>query len=112
MTRQGRVYYPKSYNVFKADSAKALPGALMKAGLHKRLIGPLLVSVWLYVTRPKSTKLEFPKPDVDNYVKSVLDACNGLAWEDDYQVAGLVVEKAWAKPSEEGFIQINVKGIA
>jgi Holliday junction resolvase RusA-like endonuclease len=34
------------------------------------------------------------KGDVDNYVKSVLDALNGVAWEDDKQIISLTVEKS------------------
>lgn len=40
------------------------------------------------------------KPDIDNVIKAVLDALNGLAWTDDTQVAAVVatrrfVPRAW-----------------
>lgn len=34
------------------------------------------------------------KPDVDNVVKLVMDALNGVAWEDDEQVTFLLASKA------------------
>ena len=37
----------------------------------------------------------YPRPDVDNATKAVLDALNGVAWEDDSQVTRLVVEKSY-----------------
>ena len=33
------------------------------------------------------------RPDIDNLVKNVLDALNGVAWEDDNQVAVLYAIK-------------------
>jgi crossover junction endodeoxyribonuclease RusA len=31
--------------------------------------------------------------DVDNYLKTVMDGLNGVAWEDDKQVHAVVAEK-------------------
>ena len=38
-----------------------------------------------------------PRPDVDNAAKAVLDALNGVAWEDDSQVERLGVEKSYGQ---------------
>ena len=45
------------------------------------------------------------KPDVDNYIKSTLDALNGVLWEDDSQIVKLTAEKRYA---EKGKIIITV----
>lgn len=37
------------------------------------------------------------KPDADNIAKCILDACNGIAFEDDKQVCELVVKKRYAE---------------
>lgn len=37
------------------------------------------------------------KPDIDNIVKCILDALNGVAYHDDTQVARLVMTKAYAE---------------
>lgn len=41
--------------------------------------------------------LMFPtkKPDVDNVVKAIFDALNGIVWGDDVQVVGLAVSKRY-----------------
>jgi Holliday junction resolvase RusA-like endonuclease len=49
-----------------------------------------------------------PKPDVDNYAKGVLDACNGLLWSDDSLVKTLIVSKRWVKAGEEPGIAMCV----
>ena len=36
------------------------------------------------------------KPDLDNVAKAVLDACNGVLYDDDKQVCRLRVEKAYS----------------
>lgn len=34
--------------------------------------------------------------DIDNQVKAILDALNGVTWEDDVQVSDLAVSRRWA----------------
>jgi len=36
------------------------------------------------------------KPDVDNIVKAIFDALNGVVWKDDVQVVALRVEKRYS----------------
>lgn len=38
------------------------------------------------------------KPDLDNVVKSIFDALNGLAWIDDKQITGMLVSKIYVPP--------------
>ncbi|QDP60616.1 MAG: hypothetical protein Unbinned767contig1000_41 [Prokaryotic dsDNA virus sp.] len=109
LARRGRVYYPKTYSDFRSQVKHLVPGACMSAGIGAPLRGPLLVSVAVAAQRPKTTKLDFPKPDVDNYAKAVLDSLNGWVWEDDQQIVGLVITKEWAEPQEDGHIEIKVK---
>ena len=45
------------------------------------------------------------KPDLDNMVKSVLDALNGVAWYDDAQIVQLNVNKRYTKTPN---IYINI----
>ena len=41
------------------------------------------------------------KPDIDNVVKAVLDALNGIAYQDDAQVSVLHAAKRWRDCDEE-----------
>lgn len=41
---------------------------------------------------------------MDNGAKAILDAMNGIVYEDDAQVAGLIVQKFYAEKDE-----INIK---
>lgn len=55
--------------------------------------------------------LKFPlrKPDVDNIIKAVADALNGIAYHDDSQVVEVTANKVFA--DEEG-LQISVSSLA
>ena len=50
------------------------------------LVGPIQVSLIFYMERPKSRRKDIwvpTTPDLDNLEKAVLDALNGVAYEDD-----------------------------
>lgn len=94
-------YNPKEYTDWSVAAAKQLKGALSEP-----LEGPVTVGMIVTVQRPKTTKLDAPKPDIDNYAKAVLDAMTkaGL-WHDDTQVVFLGVKKQWGL---RGAIDIEV----
>ena len=68
--------------------------------------GPIFVSIEFYMQIPtslskkKKNELEgqfhIKKPDLDNLCKTVCDALNGVAWEDDSCVCSLVAIKRYA----------------
>lgn len=70
---------------------------LAKRGLYKRLENSIKVNLVFYIVRPKGIKRPYPsvRPDLDNYVKAVLDALNELAWRDDGQIVELVTRKEY-----------------
>lgn len=70
--------------------------------------GVLTVVIELFVTKPKTTILDFPRPDVDNYAKAILDVCNDKIWDDDQRITNLVVSKSWANLDEEGYFTLGV----
>lgn len=60
--------------------------------------GPLRLDLILFFKKPKTSKNVFPvvKPDLDNVLKLVGDALNGVLWKDDSQIIEIVVSKYYA----------------
>lgn len=92
------VYMPSDYMDWKKDVAAYVQdvGLAAPEGLFE---APVSLDLICHVERPKTSKLLYPKPDVDNYAKSVMDAFNdsGRLWKDDCQVHDLRVRKRWAE---------------
>ena len=67
------------------------------------LRGPLAVAMTFYLPRPKRSKREYPsvRPDIDNYCKAVMDALNGMIWQDDGQIVQLEASKRYGEPRAE-----------
>jgi len=86
------MYSPKEYQEWQQEALR-----LLRATAAVLFEGPVAVDLSVEVTKPKTTKLPAPKPDVDNYAKGVLDAItkDGRFWADDTQVVDLHVTKAW-----------------
>lgn len=102
MTRTGRAYTPSKtrlYEVHIQDLWRRGTAPTLPAGQ------PLRVSVDAFFSVPKSTSKKqkmkmdgaphIKKPDADNVVKAVLDALNGLAFEDDSRICDLKVVKRY-----------------
>lgn len=108
-------YTPTTHpvNVFKAAcqnaAAKALPAPLD---------GPLMVWLVFVLPRPstKTTKRgpnprlwKAGKPDIDNLIKSIHDALNGIAWIDDSQVSWINAQKIIGAPDESPRVEIRIE---
>lgn len=101
VTKTGHAYTPKSTQ----DYEKAVRLSWYKAaGRYKYPQGtPLSVAIIAYFQIPKNTPkkriaetLAQPytsRPDLDNVAKAILDALNGVAYDDDAQIVRLVTEK-------------------
>lgn len=50
-----------------------------------------------HARRVNGEHLPVVKPDVDNYVKAVLDALNGVAFQDDSQIIKLKAQKLYSE---------------
>lgn len=101
-------YYPKTYETFRKAMAEVVSAVTAKV-IPKAITTKMIVWVDIYAQRPKTTKLQYPKPDVDNYAKAVLDSLNEVAWDDDQDITGLIVTKQWAKPGEDGYFLVNIQ---
>ena len=102
-------YYTGPYKKFKIDAVKTVADTL--GSEWEPLEGNLRVEVFVHVTQPKRTKLDYPKADIDNYLKAIFDCLNGKLWVDDKQVVLVHASKAWAEPGVEGFFSLRVEEI-
>lgn len=93
----GHAYTPKGTREYERLIRKAFENAPRRP--PEPLSGPIAVCIMTYRQLPKSTpksvssEPDTHKPDIDNVAKIVLDALNGIAWEDDAQVVSLTVSK-------------------
>jgi Holliday junction resolvase RusA-like endonuclease len=100
----GMTYYPKEFQDYYADIGRQLP-----ATDSTPIEGPVKVLVSFVVSRPKTTSLPVPKPDIDNFQKALFDAITHAGiWKDDSQVAKVEAEKRWTAPGEEPHIEIEI----
>lgn len=110
VTSKGWSYYPAKYKAWKKDMGDLLPSLLQGAGLNYPLTGPVVVFSTFVCQRPKSTKLDHPKGDIDNFEKSLWDALTDAgAWLDDCQVIVSHSEKKWSEPGDDGRIEVVIK---
>lgn len=113
--RSGTVYTPAKTAKYEKEIRQSFldaGGKMIPAGSY------VLVTIDAYFEIPKSyTKrkrlacernINRPdkKPDIDNVVKVVLDALNGVAYVDDKQVIGVICRKWYSRSS--GFLLIQI----
>lgn len=98
-------YYPAAYKDWKEKARELIEAATDERGLA----GPISLDLDIVVKKPKTTKLAVPKPDIDNYVKAVMDAITSAGvWVDDSQVVALTAVKSWG---EHGSIAIDLQEV-
>ena len=81
----------QNIKIFTKSNAKAKSRKCIKIELE------------FYFTPPKSWskktqaigQLKVTKPDIDNLMKTVLDACNNYLWKDDNQIAEITSSKRY-----------------
>lgn len=78
--------------------------------IHKFCAGQFLAMNMLFlVKKPKTSKLHYPTLDVDNAAKAIMDAGNGLFYDDDKQVTQIRARKAWDRVGGDGCVLIEFK---
>lgn len=98
--RVGRwgVYYNKTY----ATWMKEAKVEVLQSEGDEPFDGPCYVHVEQIVEKPKTSKLAYPRGDVDNFAKGPLDLItkSGKLWRDDNQIVALTCVKRFAKEGE------------
>lgn len=110
---RGRTYTPEKTRRFEATVKAALLRYSRACGLSNPIEGAVSVDLEFRLKKPKRSKRDEPivKPDIDNYIKAILDACNQVVWVDDGQVIELVASKRYADARGPG-IALSVYGEA
>src|ERR1700689_3625509 len=58
---------------------------------------PVSLDCYFYLSKPKKPKFTHPgvRPDIDNYLKAMMDSLNGIMWKDDSLVVKIRTEKVY-----------------
>ena len=86
-----RYFFDEQYISVKITFKFTIPKSYSKAEYYEALIGDI---------RPR-------KADIDNYIKSVLDGLNGVAFTDDRYICHLEAEKIYTEGEAETIVEIN-----
>lgn len=111
----GRAYEAKTDSEAKRILAEAAKKVIAEVEYEKAPKGiPVALTVDAFGKFPKSLPKKTierafaMKPDIDNIAKSVMDALNEIAYEDDSQVTLLVAEKRNERRDIEPHLDIEV----
>ena len=102
-----RAYERKVKSIYKKETSITFHGAV-------------IVSIKAFYQIPKNTpkavkkmmldgeRLPCVRPDIDNLPKIILDALNGVAYDDDKQVVDMIITKRYA---EEAHVDVEVQEV-
>jgi Holliday junction resolvase RusA-like endonuclease len=102
----GQAYVPAKTRKYEATIAKLIRAEYRGQPLE----GALSLSLHFFMQAPKKRVRPYPsvRPDLDNLVKAVKDAANGLLWKDDGQISSLEAMKLYAPKDEKPCVVIAV----
>lgn len=104
--------FVQTYDSAKSKNAKAIIGMMAREviGNEPLLEGDLMLTLTVNKMPPQSWSKKkraavlgtgiTSRPDLDNYIKLVLDALNGVWFRDDSSVASIMARKAWREDRE------------
>lgn len=104
-TRTGHAYTPETTRAYE----NALAVLVREQFTMEPFTGPLAVSITFYMpTKDKKRWVgsHTMRPDLDNLCKAVVDALNGIVWQDDAIITRMIIEKTWART---GSVEVTVK---
>lgn len=111
---RGHTYTPKTTTDYEKLVASQYHG--------KTYTDALRLDITAYFAIPKSyTKKQIKairegvrplkKPDIDNIAKIIMDALNGIAYEDDKQVVDLRLKKEYCKEGQPEGVSVAIMGV-
>lgn len=87
MTRRGKWCSPQAQEYLASKAAIQMQLKAQMAGREPLGREPLSVRLWIRVSERLHTK------DLDNQIKAILDACNGIVWADDRWVDAIHAQR-------------------
>jgi Holliday junction resolvase RusA-like endonuclease len=102
-----QAYQDRGYMEWKDEAAEKLREIAKYEDFRDVAGDPVRVDIDVFVRKPRTSKLAYPKPDKDNYEKGILDALtqSGRYFRDDSQVVAGSTTKVWAEPDKpEGYL--------
>ena len=74
---------------------------------------PLKLSLCFKLAPPKKKTREYPtgRPDLDNYIKAVMDALNGWVWKDDSQIVHVEACKLYDWTERRARIYLDIEPV-
>lgn len=115
-SRTGRWYTPQATEDYEAEVQQY---ALIAKPKREYIEHPCRLTIEIWQQPPKSwskkrkkevTDLKYPitsKPDLDNIVKIIMDALNGIAWNDDKQVYAIDATRHYHEEEDQVSIRIR-----
>lgn len=99
-------YIAKPYQQWIDAAREVIPQGTL--WLDKNL--PLLVVTTAVCTKARTSKLFFPRMDVDNTAKAALDIITKIGgyWADDNQIVHLVTTKRFVRPDEPAHTSLSI----
>tara|TARA_R100000093_G_scaffold892_2_gene2431 strand:- start:88 stop:513 length:426 start_codon:yes stop_codon:yes gene_type:complete len=107
-------YYPKKYTQFKKDM-EALTGELDTTPCENLVCVSLRFKVQIPKSWSKKKRLERENTfcdnssDIDNYIKAILDALNGVYFKDDKQVVEVFASKKYSNTPSISFKMMEIE---
>lgn len=109
--RFASVYLDPKYRVWRAEAEALLVDIAATEDFRDVAEQPVRITAEVVVARPKTTKLDYPRGDLDNYEKGLWDAitATGKWWKDDTQIVDNRTTKRWSRPGEDEGYHVRIE---
>ena len=71
------------------------------------MTGALYVEITFFCIEPKKPAKQWPRGDIDNFIKALFDSFNGVVWGDDDQVVTVLAHKVYCHT--EARIEVRIR---